>query len=76
MPTLRSVVPDNIRAEMARRRISQQALAEALGVTQQAVSQKLSGRRPLTDQEITVAARLLDVPAGEFFAEPLVRSAS
>ena len=75
MTTLRSVVPDNIRAEMARRRVPQKTLAEALGITQQAVSQKLSGRRPLTDHEITVTARVLGVPAGDLFAEQ-VRAAS
>jgi transcriptional regulator with XRE-family HTH domain len=61
MTTLQSVVSDNIRATTARRRGSQQALAAAIGVTQQSMSLKLSGRRPLTVDELEIIARELEV---------------
>lgn len=75
MATLQRVVPANVRAEMTRRGVTQVQVAAALGITQQAVSQKINGRRPLTDVEITVIARLLEVEPGVLFAE-VIRSAS
>lgn len=54
---------------MARRDIKQASIAAALGVTQQAVSGKLAGRRPFNDREITVIAGVLGVPAGVLFEE-------
>lgn len=47
---------------MARRRVSQATIAAALGITQQAVSQKLNGRRPLVLDEVLVIADQLGVP--------------
>lgn len=49
----------NIRAEMARYDVQQAQLAAALGVTSQAVSQKLSGRRHLSIDELDVIAGVL-----------------
>jgi|GEM_PF-3555450 len=54
---------------MARRGVRQSEIAEALKITQQAVSQKLSGRRPFTDLEVSVVARCLGVSPGSLFAE-------
>lgn len=67
MGTLRSVVPDNLRMTLALRRVQQTELADALGVSQQAVSLKLKGERPFTDGEIAAAARFLEVDPGELF---------
>lgn len=73
----RRVVAANVRAEMARRRLPQIALADRLGITQQAVSMKLAGRRPLTDTEVAAIADFLSVEPGSLFADhAAVRSAS
>ena len=45
---LDEVVAANARAEMARRRLRQQDLAIALGISRQAVSQKLRGASALS----------------------------
>ena len=50
-----------MRAEMARRRITQTVVAEALGLSQTQVSARLRGRVPFDVNEITTIARLLDV---------------
>lgn len=59
---------------MARRGVSQARLAEALGVSQQAVSQKLTGRRPITTEEIAAIAAILDVTPGALFQVEQVAS--
>ena len=62
---LRERVAANVRAELARYGMQQVRVAQALGVTQQAVSQKLSGRRPLTLDDIEVIAALVDMTPDE-----------
>lgn len=70
MESSHSVVPGNARAEMARRSVRQSDLASALGITQQAVSQKLNGRRPFTDVEIEKMSKRLGIDPGRLFAAP------
>jgi transcriptional regulator with XRE-family HTH domain len=55
-------VSDNVRAEMARRQITNKALAELLGCTPTTVQNKLTGGLRFTAKEITRIAELLDVP--------------
>lgn len=55
------VLTDNIRAEMARRRMPQAQLASALSMTQQAVSARLNGRTPIDVDELATIARELGV---------------
>jgi predicted transcriptional regulator len=52
---------------MARRGVRQADIAATLGVTQQAVSGKLAGRRPFTDHEIAAVAERLGVAPGVLF---------
>lgn len=54
-------VPGNVRAEMARRRVTQAQLAEALGKTQQAVSARLNGRVAFDVNELHTVAEVLDI---------------
>lgn len=61
-------VAATIRAELARYDIPQTRVASALGLTQQAVSQKLHGRRPLTLDEIEVIAPMLGMSAAQLLA--------
>lgn len=46
---------------MARRNVTQARIAQRLGISQQAVSQKLRGHRPLSVDELTAIADELSV---------------
>jgi transcriptional regulator with XRE-family HTH domain len=52
----------NIRAEIARRKISQTTLAEHLGLSQTSVSARLSGRTAFDVNEVHAIAVFLGVP--------------
>jgi transcriptional regulator with XRE-family HTH domain len=54
---------DNVRAEMARAGVTQRDLAQVLGRSQQAVSQRLNGYVAFDVSEITKVAAHLSVPA-------------
>lgn len=75
MATQTQLVAANIRAEMARQRIPQTAIAAALGITQQSVSNRINGRVPIDVDELAVFARLLGVPVASLLPMP-ERSAS
>jgi transcriptional regulator with XRE-family HTH domain len=55
-------VAANVRAELARRRISQTTVAQRLGVSRQNVAQRLNGRVDFRVSELVAIAALLDVP--------------
>jgi len=55
-------VAGEVRAAMARRRISQTALADALGMSQAAISRRLTGALPFDVAELSAIAEILDVP--------------
>lgn len=59
----------NIRAEMARRRITQSRVAKALGVSQAAVSRRLVGTAAISAVELTQIADLLEVPVAELLGQ-------
>lgn len=65
-------VPANIRAEVARRGVSQSALAAALNLTQSAVSRRLSGAVEFSASELAAIAQFLNVPVSAFFETPAV----
>lgn len=52
-------VADNVRAEMARRKVSQRAMAEALGTSQPALSRRLTGEVAFDVVELASVAQLL-----------------
>lgn len=58
-PTSR--VADNVRAEMARRKVTQRDLAEGLGLSQASVSKRLMGAVPWDVNELAAVASLLGV---------------
>jgi transcriptional regulator with XRE-family HTH domain len=64
----RAPVADNIRAEMARRHMSQTVVANLLGLSTQAVSRRLCGETPFRITEIQQIAELLGVDVTELFA--------
>lgn len=55
-------VASEVRVEMARQQISQSALAERLGWTQQRVSRRISGATPFDVAELEAVAGALGVP--------------
>lgn len=59
----------NVRAEMARRGLSQVALAEQLGISQSMLSNRLAGKTVFNIDELTRIAGLLDVPLSALLAE-------
>lgn len=62
MTTPNTVTGANVRAEMARKRISQEAVGQALGLSQASVSARLRGVTPFRIDELTRLSELLDVP--------------
>ncbi len=55
-------VAASVRAEMARRRVTQSDVAKALGMKQTAVSRRLTGQVPFDVNELTAVAAFLGVP--------------
>ena len=52
----------NVRAEMARKGLTQATLARHLGLSQAAVSARIKGRTPFDINELVIVATVLDVP--------------
>lgn len=63
-------IADEVRAAMARRHVTQTQLAEALGISRQAVSDRLRGRTPFTVRDLLVAARVLRVSPWHLIPQP------
>lgn len=59
--TLGATTAGEIRAELARRRLSQRDFADAIGKSQVWVSRRLSGAVPLTVDDVELIARGLEV---------------
>ncbi len=57
-----------VRAAIARHRISTQTVATAIGKTQQTASRKLSGQIPMTLAELHAIAELAGEPASSLIA--------
>ena len=53
---------ENVRAEMARRGVTQMALAARIGISQAAVSARIKGKTPFDINELVRIADALDVP--------------
>ena len=63
MTELSQTATQEIRAEMARHRVSQHALAEQLGWTQGYLQRRLSGAVPLSLDDVVAIAAALDISA-------------
>lgn len=55
----------NVRAEVARRNITQVQIAAALGLPQSGVSRRMKGTVPFSLDELSAMAALLDVPLSD-----------
>ena len=62
-------VAANIRAEMARQRLSQSTVAGAVGMSPAAMSQRLTGKTPIDVNELVRLAAVLDIPAESLLRE-------
>jgi transcriptional regulator with XRE-family HTH domain len=67
--TATDTVAANIRAEMARQRLSQSAIAIEVGMSPAAISQRLSGKTAINVDELLRLARVLNVPAGSLLGD-------
>lgn len=59
----------NVRAEMARRNLSQKDLAERLAMSQSGLSYRLAGKTVFDIDELTRVAEVLEVPVSALLAE-------
>lgn len=59
-----------IRAEMGARRLSQTWLGRMIGKSQNGISRRLSGDKPLTLDEVEEIARALNVPLDRLIKSP------
>jgi transcriptional regulator with XRE-family HTH domain len=70
MPTdLRDTVTAEVRAEMARRRMSQTALAELIGEQQWWISKRLTRATPFTLEDLDRIAQALGLPPTFFMQQ-------
>jgi transcriptional regulator with XRE-family HTH domain len=67
--TINQHVAQEIRAEMARRRISQIVLAKRLGAGQRAISRRLIGEVELTVGDVDQIAQILGIPFEQLLPE-------
>ena len=63
------IVAAEIRAEIARQRIPQVAIATAMQLSQASVSRKLNGRYPLDVNDLYALAGVLRVPAAHLLPD-------
>lgn len=69
-------VADEVRAHLARHRVTQRDVASLLGKAQPTISRKLDGRTPFTLRELALIADRLGVEVSEFFATSHTRGAA
>ena len=60
-------VAGEVRAEMARQRVTQREVAEHLGVSQPQISARLRGEIAFDTVELEILARAFGVPVTKFF---------
>lgn len=54
-------VADSVRAELARRQMTQRQMADVLGISQASVARRLGGHVPFDVDELAAVAELLDM---------------
>lgn len=67
---------EEVRAAMARRRIPQSTLAEALSKSQAAVSRRLSGKVAFDVNELEIVASVIGIPAADLITPALAEKES
>jgi transcriptional regulator with XRE-family HTH domain len=64
-----TTVAANVRAELARHRISQTSVAKHLGVSRQNVAQRLNGNVDFRISELITIAELVGIPVTTFLTD-------
>ena len=67
----REAIAAEVRAVAARKGLRQGELADAIGVSRQAVSRKLAGATPITVEELLRIAAALEVSPGDLLPRPI-----
>lgn len=67
-PVIRARIAANIRAERARRKLSQEALGSAMGLTRAVVSDIECGRRSVWAHELPALCRALNIDINTLFS--------
>ncbi|MDO8107132.1 helix-turn-helix transcriptional regulator [Isoptericola sp. b441] len=70
MPDIASNVTATVRQVLRERHLSQEQLGEVLGLSQQAVSDRLRGRTRFSLRDLDALARHLGVPVAELLEAP------
>lgn len=60
---------DRVRSALALRRLTQEQAGEQIGLTQKAMSRRLTGEVQFSAAELEQLAQLLDVPVASFFGQ-------
>lgn len=63
------LIASNVRAEVTRRNLSGQRVAEALGLTQPATSRRMRGHVEFSATELQRLAELLEIPVASLYGE-------
>lgn len=66
MNSAEQAVAAEVRAALARHKIEQSKVAEALGISQSSVSHRINGHRPFSVAELVIVAGLVDGRPEEF----------
>lgn len=69
-------VAGNVRAEVARKRLRQAQMATALGMTQQALSRRMTGDVEFSASEVQAIANLLGVPVADLMTAPAIAASA
>lgn len=67
-----AAVAAEVRAEIARKQISQDKLAAQVGCSRQSLNRRLTGATPFDVAELAAIAAALDVPVTAFLPSPIV----
>ena len=74
VPMTQASVAANVRAELARKQITQIEVAARLGVSRQNVAQRLNGRVDFRVGELIAIAGLLDIPVADLLAPDPIKA--
>jgi len=66
----RHAIAAEVRAEAARQRVTQMAVAQLLETSQGSVSRKMLGKSPFDAEELYLLAAAWDVPVTRFMPDP------
>ena len=62
-------VAAEVRAELARQRVSQEALCARIGMSQSTLSRRITGEHPFDTSELAEIAEVLGVPVSRFIPD-------